>query len=255
MNNSIATTNPKASFDDLYKKYSPVPYCSCLLSELDYRLPFNAMNLLKKHISSCEQMETLNTLIIGSGHGLDSAALKYNCTFEEILETPFCSEESCTCMPLDGNPQFNITMTDINESPLRFARNFGLCNNFFVYDMSGNLTEEMLYFLKNEVDLAICTGVTSYLDRSAFSRLTEALLVEGKAKYLCFSLLGYLNDRIDIIENFGLQVCKLGDVKQRNYRDQDEKIGILKLLRSQKQDIPGSEECLMTSVYIAQQAG
>ena len=137
-------TSPKASFDNCYVTYSPKNYCNLLLKELDYRLPFNGMSLLKNYLLQDPHCpETLETLIIGSAHGLDSAALKYDASYGNMLT--YWGDDSDIHKFSGGDPKFQIAMADINEAPLRFAYDSGLCEDFFVCDMSKTLPDDLTF--------------------------------------------------------------------------------------------------------------
>ena len=83
----------------------------------------------------------------------------------------------------------------------------------------------------------------------------QTLFVDGQAKYFCFSLLDFMSEidtYLNMIKANGLQLHKLGDVKQRDYKNEEEKRNMLSLIKKRRGSYPAeSEMCLMASVYIA----
>lgn len=243
--------SPKASFDEYYQMYSPQPYVSYLVKRLDYRLPFKAMNLLKEYLDRIDDLKELETVIIGSAHGLDAAALKYGYSYEQILSL-WLENHPENHIFSNGDPRFKITMVDINEQPLRFAHDVGLCDQFFSCDLTEEFPDELSFFLDHKTDLLICVGATTYLGLWSFSRFIS-FVKEGKIKYFCFSLASFICDSfLEICQEAHLELKELGKIKQRNYEDEQEKSRILDILKAENRYFPEDEEALMTSIYIAQ---
>ena len=120
----LEMVNPKASFDEYYTLYSPKLYASLLLKGLNYRLPFDAMTLLRDYLDRRVIPNSLEVVFLGSGHGLESAVLKYGYSYEDILQC-WLDSEPHEHLFSGGNPRFKITMVDINEAPLHFAYDVG----------------------------------------------------------------------------------------------------------------------------------
>ncbi|EGJ30677.1 MULTISPECIES: hypothetical protein [Moorena] len=68
--------SPKASFDEYYTLYYPKRYVPALLKEKNYYLPFYAMELLGTYLRQMNSPKILETVFLGSGHGLEVTALK-----------------------------------------------------------------------------------------------------------------------------------------------------------------------------------
>lgn len=131
--------SPKASFDEQYTLYSPKSYVAFFLRDLSYRLPFESMALLGDYLDRLEPSTVLETAIVGSCHGLDAAVLKYGHTYDDILKYWLEGEPEEHLFD-GGDPKYKpVTMIDINEAPLRFAKHVGLCDRYYRCNMKKTL--------------------------------------------------------------------------------------------------------------------
>ena len=246
--------NPKASFDECYRRYSPQLYSSLLLKGLNYRLPFEAMQLFRDYLDSLVLPNDLKVTFLGSGHGLESAALKYRYTCDDILQH-WLNDDPHKHVFSSADPRFKVTMIDINEPPLQFAYDVGLCDRFFVCDLTKEFPEEIDVILNNETDLLVCVGATTYIGLDSFNRLVQ-IVERSNIQYFCFSLASFISSSYLIALNqSNLQLHSLGQIKQRDYKDDVEKTRILESLIMENNCSAEDNYGLTTSVFIAQKRG
>lgn len=245
--------SPKASFDEQYRLYSPQSYVQFFLKDLNYRLPFEAMTLLGNYLKHIDNNEVLETAIIGSCHGIDSAVLKYGYTYDDILKYWLYNKPEHHIFQ-GGNPLYRITMVDINEEPLRFAKDVGLCHNYYRCNMKEALPEDLLSFLEQSVDLLISVGIVTYLGLQDFHKLLR-LVERSNVKYFCFSLPSFIRSAyINIFESSGLTVKILGDINQRQYQDEGEKSRVIEALKEQGHYSTRDDAMLVASICVAYKA-
>ncbi|MGH8000509.1 MAG: hypothetical protein ACREPR_14040 [Brasilonema sp.] len=238
----------KASFDSCYQNYSPKEYARKLVDEAEYYLPFQAASLLREYLST--HAEALNTTVIGSGHGLDIAALKYGYTHNEILEF-WSSDDAQNHSFADGDSRFKVVMVDISAPPLQFASDVGLCSSFYVCDLTGPWPKDLSDLLSQGTDLLICIGAAAYFGKDTFSRIIDTVR-NGRIKYFYFSALSIVEkEYISLFENSKLSLERIGRVRQRGYVDADEQQRIVRSLVENDCCFVEDRECLMTSLYIA----
>lgn len=242
--------SPKASFDEQYRLYSPQSYVQFFLKDLDYRLPFEAMTLLGNYLESIGNDEVLETAIIGSCHGIDSAVLKYRYTYDDILQYWLYNNPEHHLFQ-GGDPHYRITMVDINEEPLRFAKDVGLCHNYYRCNMKEALPDELRSYLEQNVDLLISVGIVTYLGLQDFQKLVK-LVERSNVKYFCFSLPSFIrNSYIKIFESSGLKIKILGDINQRKYKDEGERNRVIAALKEQEAYSTRDDDILVASICVA----
>jgi len=238
----------KASFDEYYKVYSPKAYASKIVNDTDYHLPFCAASLLKEYLNG--HTTTLNTVILGSGHGLDVAALKYNYTPQDIVSY-WLHKDPREHIFKGGDSRFKITMVDLYELPLQFARDVGLCEHFYACDLTKEWPDNLLYAVNYKTDLLTCIGVTTYLGKDTFGKLVK-LVENSKVQYFLFSVISLIKEEfISLFHETSLKLHYIGRFRQRNYVDVSEKKKMLSSLIENKICSPEDEKCLMTSIYVA----
>lgn len=241
-------TQVKASFDDYYKVYSPQAYTSRIVNDIDYHLPFHAASLLKEYLNG--HTTTLNTVVLGSGHGLDVTALKYNYTPQDIL-SHWLHKEPSEHIFEGGDSRFKITMVDLYEQPLQFARDVGLCDHYYACNLVQEWPQDLLQVVNHETDLLICVGVTTYLGKETFGKIVK-LVERSQVRYFCFSVVSYIKEEfISLFDEANLKLHCIGRFRQRDYADASEREKILDFLIKNQICSPEDEQCLMTSVYVA----
>jgi hypothetical protein len=134
---------------------------------------------------------------------------------------------------------------------LHFAYDVGLCDRFFPCDLRDKLPEEIDLLLNNQSDLLVCIGATTYIGIDSFNRLVQ-IVEKSKIQYFCFSLPSYISSSyLTIFSQSNLQLHKLGNVKQRDYKDDKEKSRILDNLTIQNRYSVEDDCGLMASIFIA----
>ena len=243
--------SPKASFDEQYKLYSPKSYVQFFLRDLSYRLPFEAMTLLGDYLAQLLETSTvLETAIVGSCHGLDSAVLKYGYTYDDILKY-WLEGDPDDHVFYGGNPMYEITMIDINPEPLRFAKHVGLCKGYYRCNMKEALPKALSFFLEEKDDLLIAVGITTYLGLEYFQRLGQ-LVERSQIRFFCFSLPSFIRESyLEIAAQSTLTLKVLGDIDQRQYNDDDEKSRVLEMLKEQGAYSPRDDSGLVSSICVA----
>lgn len=240
-------TKIKASFDDYYKVYSPQPYTERIVDEMGYRLPFTTAHLLKEYLQ--DHQATLKTSILGSSHGLDAVALKYNYTPQDILKYWLHGEPTEHHFQ-GGDSRFKITMIDQYEPPLQFAQDVGLCESFYTCNLVQDWPQDLLNTVNYETDLLLCIGVTTYLGEEVFHEIVQ-LVEKSQIQYFCFSVVSYVRDAyVTCFKGSNLNLHHLGRTRQRDYANQNEQQKTIDFLRSHNIYSPDDEACLMTSIYV-----
>lgn len=132
----------KANFNDIYSQYYPTEYVNNLIGNLKYELPFHAMKKLKIYLKALlPSYDQIQVTMIGSGHGLDAVALKFEVTPPDILAR--WTNEVTVMLPFPVQPEYEITMIDIEAESLRFASDIKLCEKSFV----ANIVRSIFVFI------------------------------------------------------------------------------------------------------------
>lgn len=230
--------DPKAKFDNIYAQYSPKLYVEYLVGQLGYQLPFQTVTALEKEIQRYNFEKPIHATIIGSAHGLDAVALKYEMTSAEIVArwsdgvtmlSPFSD------IGLKNHTAYHCTLIDIQPEPLRFATDVKLADQIFIADLSAPMSPALIHHLRQQSDIIIATGMISYIGVTGLARLLQAGFVEGKAQLFCFSALKYLeiDAYLATCAKHGLTIRKIIDTPHRLYKDEQEKEQVKALLQAQ----------------------
>lgn len=249
-------SSPKANFDNIYAMYSPTAYVKHLIGELNYQLPFQTMEALKLYIErlypETPPETAIDATIVGSSHGLDVVALKYEMTAQDILAR--WGNEATVRQPFPQiESRYEMTLIDIEPAPLRFAADVKLADKSFVADLSAPLAAPLEQHLSEMTDIIIATGVISYLGVEGLERMLEAAFVKGKAKLLAFSALKFLDNNgfLEVCQRHGLTVRKIVHAPHRSYKSDAEKQRVKALLKRLGILSEEDESGLMGYVFVA----
>jgi len=245
--------NIKANFNDIYSQYYPTEYVNNLISYLKYELPFHAMKRLKNyHQALLPSNNQIRVTMVGSGHGLDAVALKFDVTPQEIFER--WTNGATVMLSFPSQSEYEITMVDIEPEPLRFASDVNLCENSFLANMCKPYSVELEKHFNNMTDIVTCIGVTSYIGVEGVEKIIQAAFVNGKAKLFCFSIVKYLDATsfVEICLKYGLIVRKIGsNLMQRVYKDEEERQKVHHVLENRQLLSPEDEQGLICDVLLA----
>ena len=226
-------STPKANFDNIYAMYSPTIYVEYLIGELNYQLPFQTMGKLRHYIEQLALESPIQVTIIGSAHGLDVVALKYEMASEKILAR--WTNETTVRQPFPAiESPYEITLIDIEAEPLRFAADVQLSDKSFVADLSAPFSVQLEQHFQEMTDIIIATGMISYIGVDGLERIIEAAFVNGKANLLTFSALKFLeiDAFINVCQKHGLLVRKIIHSPHRNYKNDAEKQRVKQTLKN-----------------------
>ncbi len=245
-------TNPKADFGRLYSAYSPAEYVKHVVRDLRYELPFLAMSRLKYYSRALLHQDVIRVTIVGSCHGLDAVVLKYDLTMPEIL-TRWINDATVGLPFPASESEYEVTLIDMEAEPLRFASEINLSNHSLVANLRQSYSAELKQHFAEMTDIVSAVGVTSYLGLEGMESIIQAAFVNGNAKVLYISVLKYLdtNAWVDICLKHGLAVCHIGDLRQRSYKDEDEKQRIHGILKRKDLLSEADETGLVTSLFLA----
>ncbi len=245
--------NIKANFNDIYSQYYPTGYVNNLIGDLKYELPFHAMKSLKNYHQTVLSSDNLiRVTMVGSGHGLDAAALKYDITPQELLAR--WTNDATVMLPFTSESEYELTMIDIETEPLRFASDIKLSEKSFVANMQQPYSVQLEQHLNEMTDIVTCIGVTGYIGVDGLEKIIHSAFVNGKAKLLCFSVVKYLNTNafIDICLKHGLIIQTLcSNCWQRCYKDEAEKQKIHQVLKQKNLLTQEDEKAIMCNVFIS----
>ncbi len=243
----------KATFTPSYTNDSPCDYVRLLLGKLDYQLPFVAVEKLKRYLAALTNEVSPRIAMIGSGYGLEAVALRHDLPMDSVLG--LWGERALAERPL-GKVQFDcqLSMFDLEEGPLDFARRTGLAQKVFAADLTQPFSFEIQQELAVQTDVVTVFGAISYIGTTGFSQLVDAAFRHGESKVLAYSILKYQDHEpyLDILSSAGLVVRKVGEsLKQRNYKHAEEQAKVTESLRQQGKDTPQDENELLFDLYIA----
>ena len=243
----------KASFTPSYSNYYPCDYVKLLLRQLDYQLPFTAVRSLKKYLHALLGLDCTRVALIGSGYGIEATALRHDLSAQGVVER--WSEESAALHPFEGS-EFNchLSMFDIEQGPLEFARDTGLAQKVFPADLTQPYSAAVQRELSTETDVVIVFGAMTYIGLSGFRLLVNTAFKNGNAKLLAYSILKYQDNNPvrRTLNEAGLCVRKIGaNLKQRDYKNSDEREKVTAALGLQNKCTPEDEVDLRFDLYIA----
>jgi hypothetical protein len=105
--------------------------------------------------------------------------------------------------------------------------------------------------MENETNLLVCVGATTYIGFPRFKYFVQFMEI-SKIQYFCFSLTSFICDSyLQAFSGSKLHLHKLGDVKQRDYNDYEERLKIIDILKFQNRYSQKDDDGLMASVYVA----
>lgn len=246
----------KADFAKIYSQYSPTEYIKYIVGELNYLLPFQAMDIFRPYQDRLLSDKPIRITVVGSGHGLDVVSLRFQMTPQEILERWGTSDTAG--LPFSPFPEQVITIIDIEQEPLRFARDVNLCDNSLLANMCEPYSLELERHFREMTDVVVAVGVTSYIGPEGIGSIIRSAFVNGKALILCFSVVKYLDveEFISTCMENGLKVKKIGNnILQRNYADNEEKGNIHSILKQKGCLADEDNTGLRSHLFIAYKAG
>jgi len=244
--------NVKNNFNDIYSQYYPTEYVNNLIGYLKYELPFHAITKLKHYQKALLADGLLQVTIIGSGHGVDAAALKSDITPLELLTR--WTNDATVMLPFSSQSKYEITMIDIEAEPLKFASDIKLCEKFFVANMQHPYSVQLEQHLNEMTDIVICIGATGYIGVDGIEKIIQSAFVDGKAKLFCFSVVKHLdaNAYVEVCLKHGLVVRTIGNnFRQRCHKDEAEKQKIHNVLEQKNLLTPADEEMIRCDVFLA----
>lgn len=244
--------NIKANFNEMYSVYSPQAYVQNLVQDLDYRLPFQAMEKLNQYSQTLLPQSPIRVSIVGSCHGLDAVALKYNLTAQDVMER-WGSEETVEQPFPASDLGIEVSLIDSQAEPLRFARDINLADHSFVANLNQPYPLELEEHFANQTDVVTAFGVTSYLGVEGMEKIIQAAFINGNTKLFCFSVVKYLDAAafVDICREYGLEVQQIGELSQRAYKNEAEQQRITQSLQEQELFTEDDESNLMTLLFLA----
>jgi len=245
--------NVKANFNDIYSQYCPTGYVNNLVGDIKYELPFHAMKRLKiYHQALLPTDNPIQVTMVGSAHGLDAVALKFDMTPQDILTR--WTNDATVMLSFPSQPEYEMTMVDIEPEPLRFASDVNLCDKSFVANMKQQYSLQLEQHLNAMTDIVICIGATGYIGVDGVEKIIHSAFVNGKAKLFCFSMAKHLDENafIEVCLKHGLVVRLIGShFQQRFYKDETEKQKMLQLLKQKNIMTPADEEAILCNVFLA----
>lgn len=246
-------TNVKANFNDIYSRYYPTEYVNNIVGNLKYELPFQAIKRLKFYLQALlPSDDTILVTMVGSGHGLDAAALKFDVTPQDILTR--WTNDATVMLSFPSQSEYEITMIDIEAEPLRFASDIKLCDNFFVANLEQPYSVQLEQHLNEMTDIVIGIGVTGYIGVNGLEKIIQSAFVNGKAQLFCFSVGNYLDENafIDVCLKHGLVVRVIGShFRQRCYKDETERQKMYNVLKQKNLMTEASEKAIICNVFLA----
>jgi hypothetical protein len=245
--------NVKANFNEIYSQYCPTEYVNNLIGELKYELPFHAMKRLKNyHQALLPSDNQIRVTMVGSGHGLDAVALKFDVTPQELLAR--WTNDATVMLSFPAQKEYEITMVDIEAEPLRFASDIKLCEKSFVANMQQPYSVQLEQHLNAMTDIVICIGATGYIGVEGMEKIIHSAFVNGKAKLFCFSMGKHLDEKafIEVCLKHGLVVRMIGSrFRQRYYQDETERQKMHQALKQKSCLTQADEEAIFCNVFLA----
>lgn len=244
------TQTIKASFDDYYSADSPQAYTLKLVRDTKYHLPFHAAELLRNYFQDAKT--PLKATFLGSGYGLEVAALKYNYGPEDIVK--WWGGDNPRAHSFEGgDDRFLVTMVDIHEPPLQFAKEVGLCDRYYVCDLLEDWSQEFTEMITHDTDLLLGIGVTGYLRVERFRDILK-LMENSQIQFFCFAVTNLNRDTfVRLFDDSALDLHNLGRSRQRDYADDTERQKVLDFLNRRGICTPEDEAGFMTSLYMVTQ--
>ncbi len=242
----------KANFNNIYSLYYPTEYVNNLIGHLKYELPFHAIARLKHYQKTLLPNDLLRVTIIGSGHGVDAAALKFNVNPHELLAR--WKNDATVMLSFPSQSKYEITMIDIEAEPLRFASDIKLCEKFFVANMQQPYSVQLEQHLNEMTDIVICIGATGYIGVDGVEKIIHSAFVNGKAKLFCFSVVKHLDASayVEVCLKHGLVVRTIGNnFRQRYHKDEAERQKIHNVLEQKNLLTQADEEVIRCDVFLA----
>lgn len=242
----------KHNFDAAYVQPTPSMYAEQILSELDYQLPFAAMQKLQPlYQEMAKRQQPTKITVLGSSYGMEAACLKGENSLLDLVAR--WSNDTRVYESFPATPEYQINFVDIQQQPLEYAQQVGLCDSYLVADMSQTFAEDLVYLLKHESDLVTGIGLAYYIGATGFRQLVENALVKGNAQALCYSLPNFHDDTYlkETCKMHGLSIEQLGDkVRQRNYANAQEQQVIQAALKEKGGFSEMDEDYITTNLYL-----
>lgn len=259
----------KANFDDVYNAPDPRGYYQTL-GELDYQIPTQAKPVFRRVIDMMGR-DDLKIIDVGCSYGVNAAMIRYDLTFEELVERyadKTMSERSVAEVILNDADEFgampealraSFVGVDVANEAAGYAKAVGLLDEAIVENLERRpLSPEGAERVVG-ADLIITTGAIGYVTERTFSRLIDA--IDGEPPWIAaFALRQFPFEPIaDRLAGLGLVTEHLDGrhFVQRAFRDGAEAKGAIDAVRAAGCDPEGLETTghYFADFYLARPGG
>lgn len=243
----------KAKFDDIYNAPDPRGYYQTL-GDLGYCIPSEAKPIFRKVIDMMGR-DRLKIVDIGCSYGVNAAMIRYDLTFEDLVERyaeSDMSDRSIAEVIVQDAEEFSEASAAVNAAfvgvdvageAAGYAKAVGLIDEAVIENLEQKPLSNAAAALVADADLIITTGAVGYVTERTFSRIIDA--VEGEAPWVAaFALRQFPFDAIaDSLAGRGLRTEQLEDryFEQRAFRDETEAKGAIEAVRAAGRDPEGLE--------------
>ena len=153
---------PKASFDDLYRQTSPLPYLR-RMSDVGYRLPEKVLPAFRLHLSRFRPVRILD---VGASYGFNAALIRHGFDWESLpdrLDQPHDQLRRDVSHTHDDAVVF--VALDVSKNALRFASEVGLSDESICMDLRVDAVSPIAIDRLSRIDVIISTGCIGYVRR------------------------------------------------------------------------------------------
>jgi SAM-dependent methyltransferase len=247
----------KHDFSASYDQPTPVAYYRSL-RDLDYRLPELARPIIGRYLDAIRQArmrDVLRVIDLCCGYGVNAALWNHRIDMEalyrryadwpdagdpvgEVIEDDRRLFAACRRQPRETE----VIGIDVAANALDYAKEVGLLTHGLRINLELDDPNRDERSLLGQADLVTVTGGLSYIGHKSFEHLLACFPRERRPWIIWFPLRHIdVDPVVAALDRFGFRTDMLTTLRQRRFKDVDERQAVLRQLRQRGLDPDDAE--------------
>jgi SAM-dependent methyltransferase len=236
----------KHDFSASYDQPTPAAYYRSL-QDLDYRLPELARPIIGRYLDAIRRerpRDVVRVIDLCCGYGVNAALWNHRIDMDalyqryavwphagkpakEVIEEERRLFAMCRRQPLAAE----VIGIDVAANALDYAREAGLLAHALPINLEQDEPSRAERSLLSQADLVTVTGGLSYIGHNSFERLLSCFPSEGRPWIVWFPLRHLdVAPVVVVLDRFGYRTDMLTTLRQRRFKDADERRVVLRQL-------------------------
>ena len=247
----------KHDFSASYDQPTPAAYYRSL-QDLDYRLPELARPIIERYLHAIRRerkRDVVRVVDLCCGYGVNAALWNYRIDMDALYQryavwpragkpTKEVIEEDRRMLAMRRRQPLAVEVIgiDVAANALDYAREAGLLAHALPINLEQDEPSRAERSLLSEADLVTVTGGLSYIGHKSFKRLLSCFPKERRPLIVWFPLRHLdVGPVVDALDRFGYRTDMLTTLRQRRFKDADERHVVLRQLRQRGLDPSDAE--------------